>query len=70
MVVVQGAIIIGLLFVTFISWIPNHAASYLGDQSDIEGKGLAQSDDCSLLAHLPCNNHHLDIRLSWVSCLL
>lgn len=33
----KGAIIIGLLFVTFIAWIPNHAASYLGDQSDITG---------------------------------
>ena len=34
----QGAIIIGLLFVTFIAWIPNHAASYLGSQSDIAGE--------------------------------
>ena len=34
----QGAIIIGLLFVTFIAWIPNHAASYLGPQSDIAGE--------------------------------
>lgn len=30
----------GLLFVTFISWIPNHAASYLGDLSDIAGGAL------------------------------
>ncbi|KAL3161762.1 hypothetical protein ABBQ38_008857 [Trebouxia sp. C0009 RCD-2024] len=34
---VKGAIIVGLLFVTFISWIPNHAASYLGGSSDITG---------------------------------
>ena len=33
----QGAIIIGLLFVTFVAWIPNHAASYLGSESDIAG---------------------------------
>jgi AGZA family xanthine/uracil permease-like MFS transporter len=32
---VRGAVMIGILFVTFISWIPNHSASYLGANSPI-----------------------------------
>ena len=31
---VQGSIIIGILFVTFISWIPGQGASYLGSSAD------------------------------------
>jgi AGZA family xanthine/uracil permease-like MFS transporter len=27
----------GILFTTFISWIPNHGASYLGEGSQIPG---------------------------------
>ncbi|GAB4814177.1 hypothetical protein N2152v2_001223 [Parachlorella kessleri] len=34
---VKGALVIGILFVTVISWIPNHSASYLGSASAIEG---------------------------------
>lgn len=47
----QGSIIIGLLFVTFVAWIPNHAASYLGSESDIAGKApLAWLQTASLHA--------------------
>lgn len=34
---VNGAIMAGILFTTFISWIPGHAASFLGPTSDIPG---------------------------------
>jgi AGZA family xanthine/uracil permease-like MFS transporter len=34
---IRGAIMIGILFVTFISWIPNHQASYLGGLSQFPG---------------------------------
>lgn len=34
---VKGAIMFGILFTTFISWIPDHAASYLGPSSQIPG---------------------------------
>ena len=35
---VQGSIITGVLFVTFISWIPGHGASYLGAGSNFPGQ--------------------------------
>eukprot|EP00882_Tetradesmus_deserticola_P014537 GHRQ01015460.1.p1 GENE.GHRQ01015460.1~~GHRQ01015460.1.p1 ORF type:complete len:355 (+),score=124.76 GHRQ01015460.1:692-1756(+) len=34
---VKGAIMVGILFTTFISWIPNHAASFLGANSQVPG---------------------------------
>lgn len=34
---VKGALFIGIAFVTVISWIPGHAASYLGEGSVIPG---------------------------------
>ncbi|KIZ05321.1 putative MFS transporter, AGZA family, xanthine/uracil permease [Monoraphidium neglectum] len=34
---VNGAIMLGILFTTFISWIPGHGASYLGSDTDIPG---------------------------------
>lgn len=34
---VNGAIMAGILFTTFISWVPGHGASYLGAGSDIKG---------------------------------
>ena len=34
---VKGSLVIGILFVTVISWIPNHSASYLGEKSAIRG---------------------------------
>lgn len=34
---VKGAIMWGILMITFISWIPNHSASYLGGASQYEG---------------------------------
>ena len=37
----REAIIVGILFVTFISWIPGHGATYLGSTSNLSG-------DCSL----------------------
>lgn len=56
-VCVKGAIIVGLLFVTFISWIPNHAASYLGGSSDITG-GVLCSIILSFLYLLICFSLH------------
>lgn len=35
---VKGAIMIGILFTTFISWIPGHGASYLGAGSQVPGE--------------------------------
>lgn len=34
---VKGSLVIGILFVTVISWIPGHGASYLGPDSSIAG---------------------------------
>lgn len=34
----QGSVIVGILFVTFISWIPGHAASWLGTKSQLLGR--------------------------------
>ncbi|GAB4816680.1 hypothetical protein N2152v2_003726 [Parachlorella kessleri] len=34
---VKGSLVIGIVFVTVISWIPNHSASYLGEASAIRG---------------------------------
>lgn len=39
----RGAIMIAILFVTFISWIPDHEASYLGASSQVPG-GQARLD--------------------------
>ena len=58
---VQGSIITGVLFVTFISWIPGHGASYLGEASNFPGmlawpcapKPLPESLNY-LLASAPC----------------
>ena len=36
---VKGALIFGIAFVTIVSWIPGHAASYLGADSAIPGAG-------------------------------
>lgn len=33
----RGAVVAGILFVTFISWIPGHSATYLGADSQIPG---------------------------------
>lgn len=35
---VKGSIMVGILFVTFISWIPNHAATYFGEASQLKGE--------------------------------
>lgn len=34
----QGTLAVGILFVTIISWIPGHAASYIGEGADIPGR--------------------------------
>ena len=39
---VKGAIMAGILFTTFISWIPGHNASYLGEGSQVDGEGRVQ----------------------------
>ncbi|KAL6762610.1 xanthine/uracil/vitamin C permease-like protein [Haematococcus lacustris] len=33
----RGAIMIGILFVTVVSWVPNHSATYLGASSQLPG---------------------------------
>jgi AGZA family xanthine/uracil permease-like MFS transporter len=38
---VKGSMVMGIIFVTVISWIPNHAASYLGKGSPIAGRQRA-----------------------------
>lgn len=40
---VKGAIMAGILFVTFISWIPYHGATYFGEASQIKGAGAADT---------------------------
>jgi AGZA family xanthine/uracil permease-like MFS transporter len=37
---VKGSIMIGILFVTFVSWIPYHKATYFGEASQIKGRAL------------------------------
>ena len=48
----QGALFIGIAFITVISWIPGHAASYLGAGSDIPG-GAARMDVFSEVVAAP-----------------
>ncbi|KAK9837377.1 hypothetical protein WJX84_003189 [Apatococcus fuscideae] len=38
----KGSVIVGILFVTFIAWIPGHAASWLGTKSELIG-GVGQT---------------------------
>lgn len=40
---VQGAIIAGIAITTIISWIPGHAASYLGPNSILPGEFILSS---------------------------
>ncbi len=49
---VKGALIIGVAFVTIISWIPGHAASYLGAGSPIPG-GEIRMDTFSQVVAAP-----------------
>jgi AGZA family xanthine/uracil permease-like MFS transporter len=35
---VKGALMLGIVFTTAISWIPGHAASYLGAGSQVPGR--------------------------------
>lgn len=37
-ILLQGSVIVGILFVTFIAWIPGHAASWLGAKSQLIGE--------------------------------
>jgi AGZA family xanthine/uracil permease-like MFS transporter len=37
---VKGSIMWGIMFVTFISWLPNHKATYFGASSQIQGDWL------------------------------
>ena len=37
---VKGGLVIGIFFVTIISWIPGHSASYLGEDSAYEGAAM------------------------------
>ena len=41
-VMLQGSVIVGILFVTFIAWIPGHAASWLGTKSQLIGEPIFQ----------------------------
>ena len=38
---------VGILFVTIISWIPGHAASYLGSTGDYSGRQLSGGRCCA-----------------------
>ena len=49
---VKGALFIGVAFVTIISWIPGHAASYLGADSSIPG-GQARLDTFTQVVAAP-----------------
>ena len=48
----QGAIICGIAITTIISWIPGHAASYLGPNSNLPGKSAMH-----LLSHVTYCSH-------------
>ena len=52
---VKGALIIGIFFVTVISWIPGHAATYLGPSSSIPG-GEARLDVFKQIVAAPTLN--------------
>ena len=38
---VKGPIALGIMFVTVVSWIPGHAASYIGADSPLSGRHAA-----------------------------
>ena len=46
---VKGSLIIGIAFITVVSWIPGHAASYLGSGSPIPGAPPRPHPPCSRL---------------------
>ncbi len=79
----QGAIICGIAITTIISWIPGHAASYLGPGSNLPGECHAyiyerlpqttkQSSLFSLGRRMPCPPHQGSVdqhRQEWASTM-
>lgn len=60
----QGTLAVGILFVTIISWIPGHAASYIGEGADISGRQpKGPFPYCRLL--LPQAAQCETVRLAW-----
>ena len=49
---VNGAIMAGIMFTTFISWVPGHGASYLGAGADMAG-GAERLDVFRKVVSLP-----------------
>mmetsp|Transcript_30092 Transcript_30092/g.66667 ORF Transcript_30092/g.66667 Transcript_30092/m.66667 type:complete len:637 (-) Transcript_30092:1727-3637(-) len=59
----RGAILTGILFVTFVSWIPGHAATFLGPTSPIPG-GQARYDYFQKVVTLP-DTHKTALAWDW-----
>ncbi|KAG2483622.1 hypothetical protein HYH03_017502 [Edaphochlamys debaryana] len=59
----RGAIMTAILFVTFVSWIPGHSASYLGESSQIPG-GQARMDYFKKVVQVP-DTSKTDLELEW-----
>jgi hypothetical protein len=55
---IKGAILIGILFCTFISWIPNHGASYFQwvplPDAGCWGVGFLAHGHCMCVPPCPC----------------
>lgn len=49
---VRGAVVVGIAFITFISWIPNHGATYIGASSQLPG-GAARKAYFEKVVELP-----------------
>jgi xanthine/uracil/vitamin C permease (AzgA family) len=58
---VKGALMLGIVFTTAISWIPGHAASYLGAGSQVPG-GRGRPCHHSMVHLSP--NHLLQVQLT------
>ncbi|KAG2492665.1 hypothetical protein HYH03_009080 [Edaphochlamys debaryana] len=59
----RGAIMTAILFVTFVSWIPGHSASYLGNTSQIPG-GQERLDYFKKVVQVP-DTSATDLELEW-----
>jgi hypothetical protein len=46
----------GILFTTFMSWIPGHTASFLGDNPQVPGEGLQQCCPSHSAGHCPASS--------------
>eukprot|EP00878_Enallax_costatus_P028682 GHUV01031005.1.p1 GENE.GHUV01031005.1~~GHUV01031005.1.p1 ORF type:complete len:100 (-),score=15.55 GHUV01031005.1:527-826(-) len=64
---VKGAIMMGILFTTFISWIPGHQASYLGAGSQVPGgaRRFAINAECTVRCFLVLQDVFLVCQSVW-----